>query len=346
MDRSQYAPPFPKESGIVQRLRARVSALPSATPRVLIACSAGKDSVALAVLAAELQRLGLINAQLAHVHHGQHAHADEAADAVDSIGLTLGMKVWHERLTPDAIERHTGVGLEEALRRERYLALARTAHYAGTDVIATAHHQQDQAETLLLRLVRGTGLDGLAGMRELTSMQIPWWREDAPPSDVRLWRPLLTEPVDVLERIAVESGLPIVEDPSNASSDYRRNAIRHQLLPVLEGVAEGATGAIARSSEVLATDHAALRAAEHIFLEQARSGEALEIAAVSELPLPLRSRVVRRWLIDAGAGDNLSADRVQAVVSLIEKNRGGSMVQLPGGVEIVVHNGHVQRKRT
>lgn len=113
-----------RESGIVQRFRNSLRHGSVPTPHVLLACSGGKDSVALAAILAELRRLELLTFSIAHIHHGQHDRADEAAQAVKDIGSTLDVDVSAHFLAQSDIDSHQGVGLEEALRRERYLRTA------------------------------------------------------------------------------------------------------------------------------------------------------------------------------------------------------------------------------
>lgn len=328
-----------RESGIVQRMRKSVRQLPVDSPHVLLACSGGKDSVALAWLLDELHRLGLLSFSIAHIHHGQHDRADLAADAVREIGQLIGVPVSVVHLDHAAIDSHTGVGLEEAMRRERYLALAVVARQENADCIALAHHQTDQAETMLLHLMRGAGVDGLAGMREWESRHIPWWDVEADQIETGLWRPLIGEPEKDVADIAAASGFPVVEDPTNADPAYRRNAVRHQLLPVLEKIAEGSTAAIARSAEVIAADADLLGQITEQSLVECGDGDALSRASLSLLSEAMQSRVLRLWVLRRLPMLDLSADRVLAVVDLVARNRGGSVVEIGSGHRVSLRDG-------
>lgn len=331
-----------RESGIVQRMRNSVRQLSVESPRVLLACSGGEDSVALAWLLAELRRLNLLTFTIAHIHHGQHDRADLAVDAVREIGKMLDVPVDVHRLQQQNIDAHGRVGLEEAMRRERYLALARIALGQKSDCIALAHHQADQAETLLLHLVRGAGIDGLAGMRDWERRRIPWWDQSPDALETAVWRPLINEPANDVAQLAAESGLPIVEDPTNSDPAYRRNAIRHHILPALEEIYAGATGAIARSAGVIAEDADLLEDLTTQALTKCIVENQLSREHLIELPEALQKRVVRQWVLDKLSMHELSADRIQAIVDLARRNRGGSVIEIGSGHSVTLHAGKLR----
>lgn len=339
MNRNRAGKSDRRESGIVQRLRKSVRDLPMQMPHVLLACSGGKDSVALAYLLAEMQRLNVLQFSLAHIHHGQHKRADHAANAVREIGRLLDVPVEIAQLEQIHIDAHVGVGLEESMRRERYLALTRIAKDVNADCIALAHHQTDQAETILLHLMRGAGVDGLAGMRIWEVRHVPWWKPNDSGQDIGIWRPLITESAELIADISIQSELPIVEDPTNIDPAYRRNAIRHQLLPVLESIAGGSTAAIARSAKTVAADAELLG----LLTDQAFHGvieeEGLSRNRLVALPAGMQERVIRAWVLRRHPQLELTADRVEALVNSAERNRGGSVVQLGDGLSVTLRDG-------
>lgn len=338
---TQKSPPKSdqRESGIVQRMRKSVRQLPVVSPHVLLACSGGKDSVALAWILAELRRLELLTFSIAHIHHGQHDRADEAADAIREIGRSLNASVTVHRLQQQDIDTHVGVGPEEAMRRERYLALTNIAVASQANCIALAHHQTDQAETILLHLMRGSGIDGLVGMGEIEERTVPWWESSMDASQVLLWRPLITEPAEDVAANAESSGLPVVEDPTNIDTKYRRNAIRHQLLPVLEEISAGSTAAIARSADVIAADAYLLEVVTSKAFSEIKSGDSLSRAKLTAQPLALQKRVVRAWLVSRLPMVEISAERIAAVVELVARNRGRSQVDVGSGHRVRLQDG-------
>jgi tRNA(Ile)-lysidine synthase len=180
--------------------------------RVCVACSGGPDSVALAALLDRLGREDGYDVVLAHVNHGVRASAGQDECVVLSVGARLGRRVVIAR------PALAGDG-EAALRDARYAALAELADAADARIVATAHTAEDQTETVLLALFRGTGIDGLAGMpprRPLTER-------------VELVRPVLRVTHAELATELRASALPYALDPTNAQTRYRRNALRAPL---------------------------------------------------------------------------------------------------------------------
>ncbi|MFA6318590.1 MAG: tRNA lysidine(34) synthetase TilS [Elusimicrobiota bacterium] len=194
--------------------------------RVLAAVSGGPDSVCLAhFLSVEARRRGF-SLKLAHVHHGlRSGDADRDADSVLRLGRRLGLEVSVAKVDARASAAARGAGVEEAARHLRYKALARIAARQGCGKVATGHQLDDQAETVLLHLLRGTRLKGLAGIpprRPLTRR-------------VELVRPLLAVTRRDVDLYLKLHGLKARLDRSNRSLDRTRNWVRLRLLPLLEG---------------------------------------------------------------------------------------------------------------
>jgi tRNA(Ile)-lysidine synthase len=200
---------------------------------VIVACSGGLDSVALASVFDRVARADGFEILLAHVNHGTRASAWQDECVVLSIGARLGRAV--------AIAAPDVAGRDEArLRDARYAALTAIATARGARTIATAHTAEDQAETVLLALFRGTGLDGLAGMPVEREMD----------GGVRLIRPLLRATHAELTAELHRSGLPFAVDPTNADVRYRRNAVRVALGGLREEFPQ-LDRAIARCAEIV-----------------------------------------------------------------------------------------------
>jgi tRNA(Ile)-lysidine synthase len=180
--------------------------------RMLVACSGGPDSVALAALLDRLAREDGCDVVLGHVNHGVRASSDQDECVVLSAGARLGRRV---AIARPAVARDD----EAALRDARYAALAELARREGARVVVTAHTAEDQTETVLLALFRGTGLAGLAGM--------PVRRPLA--EGVAVVRPVLRVTHAELATELRRSGLPYAIDPTNAELRYRRNALRPPL---------------------------------------------------------------------------------------------------------------------
>ncbi|HEY1786174.1 MAG TPA: tRNA lysidine(34) synthetase TilS [Pirellulales bacterium] len=191
--------------------------------RVLVAVSGGADSVALLRAVVALKTAGGGRLAVAHFNHRLRADAGQDAQFVADLALRLHLECEIGEADTAAAARATGDGLEAAARSERYRFLQAAAERIGARYVVTAHTADDQVETILHRILRGTGIGGLAGMRRSRRLS------DA----VSLIRPLLgLARVDVLAYLA-ELGQPYRDDPSNASHAHTRNRIRHSLLPLL-----------------------------------------------------------------------------------------------------------------
>ncbi len=274
--------------------------------RVLLACSGGRDSMAaLALLDALRPSLGHTLA-VAHVDHGlQPNHAATAqlvADAAAVRGLPVAIA---------ALQLHGGAGLEARARAARYRALQRLRAELAADCIATAHHADDQAETLLLRLARGAGTDAHAGARRL--------RADA------VVRPLLAVTRAQLAECADYFAVPWLADPSNADVTLTRNHLRHRVLPVLEAAIPGAAAGLARSAALAAAQEGALAVwidralGDRLQLDRAAGTARVAVADVPDHPaaksallqrvcqrlgVPAPSqRAVDQWLALGAAGE-------------------------------------------
>jgi len=208
----------------------RAQDLLPAGSRVLAAVSGGPDSVCLAHFLAQMARRKRLTLELFHVHHGLRGRpADRDADSVLALGRALGTPARVARARVRAVAKARGLGLEEAGRRERYRLLAARAKSGRFSVVAAGHHLDDQAETVLLHLLRGTSLEGLGGIAPKRAL--------AP--GVTLVRPLL--PLTRAEvRLYLDlHGLASREDETNDDPGFTRNWVRAKILPLLETRAPG-----------------------------------------------------------------------------------------------------------
>jgi tRNA(Ile)-lysidine synthase len=209
-------------------------------------------------------------------------------------------------------------GLEAAARRARYAALREAAPAAA--LVLLGHTLDDQAETVLLGLGRGSGPRSVAGMRELDP---PWGR------------PLLGVRRAVTAAACAALDLAPWIDPHNADPRFRRVRLRTEVLPLLEDVlAGGVAQALARTAGQLREDLDVLDEQAHGLLVAARRGDALDAAALAQTPAALRRRVLRRWLLDAGVVE-LTDAHLRAADDLIGRWSGQGALRLPGDLEVV-----------
>ncbi len=213
--------------------------------RVVLGCSGGPDSVALLLL---LHDLGY-KVTVVHVNHGlrENAAGDEAFVRALAERLGVSFRAEHAHVRTRAVE--TGESLEEAARNLRYDILFRSARSVGAKVIALAHHENDQAETVLFNLVRGSGLRGLSGMAKLSVRKVTF--PDGKKQEFRLVRPLLGVKKEEILRFLRARGEDWCEDESNRDDSISRNRIRHQVIPALETVREDSVDKIAEAADWL-----------------------------------------------------------------------------------------------
>ncbi|MBJ6980445.1 tRNA lysidine(34) synthetase TilS [Luteimonas sp. MC1572] len=272
---------------------------PVATGAVLVALSGGLDSTVLLHLLAADASIRARGLRAVHVHHGLHADADAWAVHCARACTALDVPLQVARVD---VARDAGRGLEAAARAARHAAFADALGHG--EVLALAHHRDDQAETFLLRALRASGPDGLASMRAWRGFAAGW-----------LWRPLLALPRATLHAWAMRHGLAWLEDPANADPAHDRNYLRHQVMPLLRARWPEADAALARSatlsaeaSDLLAQgDHAALAAARDAGQTDRTQRETaaappvdpgLSITVLQALPAARRARVLRAWIIE------------------------------------------------
>lgn len=283
---------------------------------VLVGLSGGVDSVVLLHALCSLRERGRISAVMAaHLHHGLRG-ADADADAAFCAALCREWDVPFAcgRVDVGAVAARRGLSLEMAAREERYAFLRDTAVRLGADCIAVAHHMDDQAETLLLHLLRGSGLAGLAGMR---------------PRMGTLVRPLLGVRRSEIEAYAQAHGLAFRTDATNASDAMTRNRIRHELLPLLGSFNPQIVERLCATAALLAQDEDCLDGmAQAAAGAEAGRGEA-DREALLALHGAVRSRVLKRFLLQAQGGEVERRD-VERLETLLEA-RTGTQIELRGG---------------
>ena len=275
---------------------------------MLVACSGGADSLALAAAAAIVATRTGLGVRAAVVDHRLQPGSGEVASRVVASLASLGLDAV---VLPVAVES-AGEGVEAAARRARYAALA--AESRPGEIVLLGHTLDDQAETVLLGLARGSGTRSLAGM--------PRRRED-------FVRPLLGVRAATTRAVCAELGLTAWTDPQNEEPRFARTRVRHSVLPLLEAeLGPGVAQALARSAELARADADLLD--ELAAAELAAHGEAeLDCGWLAGLPSALRTRVLRDWLRERGAVD-LSAGVIGAVAALVTDWHGQRWVEVPG----------------
>jgi len=288
---------------------------PGPGPHV-VAYSGGLDSASLLHLLAAMSTDNELDLLAVTVDHGLRAFEREVA-VTTALCRQLGVRHEIVRLPLGLADRarRDGRSLAEMARNERYSELRRLAN-GGT--LYLAHHLDDQAETVLLRLMRGAGVQGLAAMRPMSD-------------DLR--RPLLSVARGELDEYASSHQLPVVIDPTNESSKYLRNRVRHEFLPRLESLAEGSIASLARSAEVVADQAEALEnllaTALSPYVEVSSDGLAVPLSALGAGSL---RRVQLHWLMGQVLSQPPEARHVRAVERLVASEDGSVELSLPHGL--------------
>jgi tRNA(Ile)-lysidine synthase len=286
---------------------------------VLLGVSGGSDSVSLVFVMRDLAAQGDFDiAGLAHLNHQLRSTADRDEAFCRSLAARVGLRIHVQATDVKRYARVQNLSVEDAARRIRYEFMERSADEAGAQRIAVGHTEDDQAETFLLKLMRGAGLTGLAGIH---------------PRRGRLIRPLLEVTRADLRNYLDSRGETWVEDESNADLENPRNRIRHVVLPELDAAAGGPTRAsIARAAALIREDGgwldelAAQRYALHA--EVTGDGVALEAAALAQEPPPIRRRVLLQAMRAAGHRE-IGFEHVEAAMAVLAGTTGG--VDVPGG---------------
>jgi len=287
--------------------------LPPAGGVMLCAVSGGRDSMALLSFLEQLAAEKGFILHAAHYNHMLRPTADRDEDFVRlwcadrHIPLACGtcdVRAW---------AREQGASLEDAARTLRYRFLEETADRVGAQRIATAHHVQDNAETVLLHLLRGTGLRGLGGIAPVRG---------------RVVRPFLETDRRDIDAYVEENNIPYVEDESNADITFARNRLRIEVMPLLEKLAPGSTARIAGAAAILREEENHLAQESAGLLPPAEEDKiSLPVNTLMSRDLAIRRRLVRSMAQQLGVG--LTAAQTDAVLAL----GSGGFLDLPDGLQ-------------
>jgi tRNA(Ile)-lysidine synthase len=311
----------------------------AAHPLVLAACSGGADSMALAsALAFEARKLG-VRAGGVTIDHG--LQAGSAARAADVVHRLRGLGL--DPVEACSVTVGCQGGPEAAAREVRYAALQACATSLGAVAVLLGHTRDDQAETVLLGLARGSGTRSLAGMPAVFG-----------PSG-RYRRPFLLLDRDTTRKACLVQGIDVWEDPHNADPAYTRARVRHEALPVLEkSLGRGVVASLARTAQLFrddadALDQWATTAARDVVADDEPDsclGGVLDTAKLYTLPPAVRRRVLRMTAVEAGSpSGSLFARHVEEMDRLVTGWRGQGPINLPGGVEARRRNGRLVIRR-
>lgn len=273
----------PVADRLSERIRNLCAIHLTAGTDVTVGLSGGLDSVVLLHLLHALAPSTGLRIRALHVHHGLNLRADEWAAFCFEFCATLAVPIDVARVE---VSGRADLGVEAAARRARY----RCYRDSGADVVALAHHADDQGETVLLQMLRGAGPAGLSAMPEMRAVE--GWP--------RIFRPLLGMPRAALLAYAHASGLAWVDDDSNADTGHARNYLRHEILPRIEARFPGWRGTLARVAANAADAMTLADALGADDLAKLHGPEGIDLDQLARLDSVRAANVLRVWLHDAG----------------------------------------------
>lgn len=277
--------------------------------RVLVGVSGGADSVALLYALHSLKgELGfsLCAAHLNHGIRGDEAKRDE--DYTKVLCESLGVELYTEMLDIPALAKEQGKTLEQAARDARYAFFDRACQHFSASLIAVAHHMDDQAESILLHLLRGSGLSGLRGMQ---------------PRRGSIIRPFFKVRRQEIEEYLTSNGISWCTDSTNLSREASRNKLRLDLIPYIEqNLNSNIVPRLCSTGELVARDEEYLNSAAQKALEEAKTTCGYNRFAIAALPLPLSTRAIRIALKRAGAVTDIDRVHVERVLGMLTSPTG------------------------
>jgi tRNA(Ile)-lysidine synthase len=319
---------------------------------VVVGVSGGPDSLALLHV---LHRLGRWRLHVATLDHGIRGAAGAAdAESVRQTAAAWGLPVTVGRADIPALVRAGKLNAEAAARQVRYVFLQRVARHVGAARIAVGHHQDDQAETVLMHLIRGSGLDGLRGM--LPAAPLEAFGEDVPiafdPPLAGLaaapdgWpvvvRPLLDVSRAEIEAYIAEHDLHPRHDVTNEDRTYLRNRLRHEVIPLLAELNPNIRATLARTADILREDAALVHRAGESALEHVIRNDQMDAVSLDRTAWATLSTAEKRYAIRAAAvrlrpdQRDVGFEHVENALAVAESGRTGAVATLPGGLVLRV----------
>lgn len=307
---------------------AEQSGLPKDSP-ILLGFSGGPDSMALLHMLHDYAKEAGAVLYAAHVHHGirgKEADRDEAF--CREVAESLGIELFVLHADVPALSKESGESIETTARRVRYDFFDRLMLEKNIPLLATAHNANDNLETMLFHMVRGSGLTGLCG--------IPVTR---PCAGGLLIRPILSMTRGEILDYCKERGLSYVCDSTNVDTDYTRNKIRQTVIPALTDLHPNAVENAARLAETLREDDDCLEGMTTLFLAQARQGNGLLLDKIADASPSLVCRGMMRLYAELSQGISLEYTHLKALRALASKRAPHAKIALPCGIEAVIEHG-------
>jgi len=294
--------------------------------RVLVGLSGGPDSVSLLHILNELREEWRLSLYALYVDHGLRPgktpyEIDFCAELTERLKVPFGVKKVDVREFSDK----ENLGIQEAARHLRYLAFEEHAFQIEADRIATGHNADDQAETLVMRLLRGSGPKGLSGIPPVRGMFI---------------RPLIMVKRSEIEKYLDERGIGFVIDTSNLKQDYLRNRLRHEVMPILKKYNPDLTGTLCRTANILREENeymeiAVTKSLMRLISRKTDDKIELFISPLENMEKVILRRALIRAIEETRGLRGVGLEHIEEIISLIKTGSSGSRIYLPGGLRVI-----------
>lgn len=319
--------------------------LPKSDANIILAVSGGADSAALLLAVDELIKHEKLKVTpvIAHLNHGLRDESKDDAQWVKKLAKDLGYDVTAgTRAVKESVSKRK-VNLEQAARDARYDFLAKAAARKNSGYVLTGHTQDDQAETVVMRLLRGSAAEGLSGSSPV--------RQITEGSEIQLVRPLQSwARRSETENYCRFKGIEFRSDSMNEDQSFSRVRVRKQLIPLMQSFNNRIVETLSRTANLLGEDASALSSQADQLLESATDANnsetgspSLDVKVLANAPAAVRRRALREWILRArGNLRRLETVHLIGVEKLLEGDRGGRVAELPGGMTVARKGGRLE----
>ena len=295
---------------------------------ILVGLSGGADSSALLFMLSLYSKTSGAKIYAAHLNHGiRGAEADRDENFCKEFAKALGIEFFSKKLDIPNIALKSGESVETAARKARYDFFDSIMENHKIKILATAHNADDNFETLLFNISRGTGLSGLCG--------IPTMR---PCKNGLVIRPILNMEKSEILNYCKANNIHFVTDSTNLVNDYTRNKIRNQIIPVLKEINSNATKNASKMTQSLKEDSLYLQKMTDNFIEKFCFENSIALDCLRSTPISITNRAIMRLYTDFSNGETLEVTHINAINILVEKGIPHSSVSLPLGIDAKIEN--------
>ena len=303
-----------------------LTGLPGNTP-ILVGYSGGADSTALLHMLCRFRAAYGTPIYAAHIHHGiRGEEADRDEEFCRDFAKKHDIPLFVHHADVPRLSQEWGESIEATARRVRYDFFDLVMNRESIPILATAHNADDNLETMIFHLARGSGLGGMCGIPQSRLCE-----------HGTLIRPLLGVTREEILSYCKKNDLTFVVDSTNRDTDYTRNKIRSEILPALKGINESAVENAVRVANTLREDHLCLESMTEMFLEEMRAGYGLETEKICGAPAAIVHRALRRLYEEISDGGSLSHTHIQSLCRLASNGIPHSSLSLPGNIVAVIN---------